>query len=355
MAMTCGTSNFMAYRKLFSVLPDAFDFALVMAGMQIFRPKDLAENVPYDVLVSNSVQNIGMDSLDKTAQFGSAGRLKSVIYHSFGDLAIFDHEVAHTWGAAIGQSRGLLDETYNVNQGHWGKLTDIQGQLGAYYFDPGGAIGHFAYNGDGTWRLIANTEVEPYSPLELYVIGLLPPEQVPPIHILGSPDASDPNRITAASYRTVSIEDLLRTEGGARIPSAAESQKDFNLAFIIAQDVPYNDAAYAFFSLLSQELMSKDPPRKYSSLAPFYSDYQSLVAHPILSATSPLHSTALLSTICGEPAPIPSPPPLTSSFGFRTSSFRAPRGVRDGPRRHRQAHGRTVCKAPSRFNIWYPA
>ena len=266
----CGTTNFAAYQKLYSVLPDDFDFAIVMAGMQIFRPSTLAENVPYDVLVSNSVQNIGMDLVDNTAQFGSAGRLKSVIYHSFGSMAIFDHEVAHTWGAAIGQSLGLLNEDYIVNQGHWNELADIQGQLGAYFFESGGAVGHFAYNGDETWNLVANTEVEPYSPLELYLMGLVPPDEVPPVHILESPNAADPNRITAASFRTITIEDLIQAEGGARIPPVGESQKDFNLAFIVTQDVPYNDAAFAYFSLMAYSLESKNPPLRNSSLAPFY-------------------------------------------------------------------------------------
>jgi hypothetical protein len=31
-------------------------------------------------------------------------------------------------------------------------------------FSDGGLIDHFADDGDGTWRLIANTEVEPYAP-----------------------------------------------------------------------------------------------------------------------------------------------------------------------------------------------
>ncbi len=267
-SVTCGKSNFMAYRKLYSVLPDAFDFALVMPGLQIFRPADLAENVPYDVLVSNAVENIGMDIMDNSAEFGSAGRLKSAIYHSFGDVQIFDHEVAHTWGAAIGQSLGLVNEDWDVNQGHWDEMVDVQGQLGAYYFDPGGDIGHFAFNDDETWRLIANTEVEPYSPLELYVMGLIPPEEVPPIHILSNPNTTDLSRITA-TYQTVTIDQIIQAEGGARSPTYAESQKDFNLAFIVTQDLPYNDAAYAYFSLLARSLETTDPPDG-CCLAPFY-------------------------------------------------------------------------------------
>ncbi|MBI4730929.1 MAG: hypothetical protein HY781_02155 [Chloroflexi bacterium] len=267
-SVTCGKSNFMAYRKLYSVLPDAFDFAMVMPGLQIFRPADLAENVPYDVLVSNSVEHIGMDIMDNTAEFGSAGRLKSAIYHSFGELSIFDHEVAHTWGAAIGQSLGLINEDWDVNQGHWSEMTDIEGQLGAYYFDPSGAIGHFAYNGDDTWRLIPNYEVEPYSPLELYIMGLIPPEEVPPVHILNAPNTTDQSSI-AASYQTVTIDQIIQAEGGPRSPTYAESQKDFTLAFIVTQDLPYNDAAYAYFSLLARSLETTDPPDGCCS-APFF-------------------------------------------------------------------------------------
>jgi len=267
----CGTANYNAYRKLYRVLPDVFDFALVMPGMQIFRPSDLAENVPYDVTVANAVQHIGMEIFDRTAEFGSAGRLRAAIYHSFGDVAIVDHEMGHAWGVNIGSSLGLMDTVNGTFMlGHWNDMADIQGQMGYYYFSDDGLIGHFADNGDGTWRLVANTAVEPYSPLELYLMGMIPPEQVPAIHILTDPNLADPAHITAASYQTVTIEQIMQAEGGARIPAAAEAQKDFTLAFIVTQDLPFNDAAYAYFSLLSHQLMSRNPPRPHSSFAPFY-------------------------------------------------------------------------------------
>jgi hypothetical protein len=269
----CGTSNNVAFRKLYSVLPDVFDIAMVQPGMIIFRPDDLAENVPYNVLVSNQVEHIGVDVFDNSAQFGSQGRLKSVIYMSFAAISVFDHEIAHTWGAAIGQPLGLLGDQYNAstNQGHWNKLADVEGQLGAYYFDDNGSIGHFSYAGDDIWTLISNRTAEPYSPLELYTMGLLPASEVPPIHILSMPDTSNLDAITAASYRTVTMEDIVAAEGGERNPPAGEAQTAFNLAFIVTQDRPYDDAAYAFFSLMSYQLTNQDPPSTYRpSLAPFY-------------------------------------------------------------------------------------
>jgi hypothetical protein len=266
----CGTANYQAYQKLYSVLPDDFDIALVTPGMQIHRPDDLAENVPYNVLVSNAVQNIGLPIMDNTARFGSAGRLKSTIYESFGDIQIFTHEIGHTWGASIGKALELIDPT-DLQGGHWNDLADMQGQMGAYYFDDTGAVGHFAYNGDETWHLISNMVKEPYSPLELYMIGFIPPEEVPPIHILKNPNTSDLEHITASSYKTITIQDIMDAEGGARIPSSADSQKEFNLAYIVTQDTPYNDAAYAFFSMAAFNLMAKEKPvSQYDFFRPFY-------------------------------------------------------------------------------------
>lgn len=264
----CGTTNFEAYRKLYSALPDAYDFALVMPGMQIFRPDGFAENVPYMVHVKNEYQNIGVPIMDDSARFGSGGRLKSAIYHSFGSIQIFDHEVAHTWGADIGAPYGILEDSNRTT--HWNSLSDIGGQLGAYYFTPNGQVGHFSYNGDETWRFIPNYENEPYAPLELYVMGLISAEEVPPIHILHNPNISDPERVITSSYQIVTLGDIMQLEGGPRVPYVEDSQKDFNLAFIATQDQPYNDAAYAYFSLLALALMSKDPPEQFDNYAPFY-------------------------------------------------------------------------------------
>jgi hypothetical protein len=263
----CGTSNFMAYRKLYSVLPDSFDIALVMPGMQIYRPKDLYENVPYDILVSNAVEHIGLRLVNDTARFGSAGRLKSIVYHSFGDVSVATHEMGHTWGLFLGESLGLVDTTYG---GHWNASSDIGGVMGAYYSDGAGNYGHFSYNGDETWSWISNFEKSPFSPLELYAMGMIPPEEVPPVHILQSPNLANLTRITAASYTTLTIDQIAAAEGGARIPSVKDSQKDFNVAFIVTQDAAYNAAAYAYFSLMSYHLMSKEPFNKQTYFASFY-------------------------------------------------------------------------------------
>lgn len=267
--VSCGVTNFQAYQKLYSVLPDEFDIAMVTPGMQMLRRGDLVENIPYLVFVSNDIQNIGLDIYDKTEQFGSAGRLKSVIYNSFGGLDVVDHEVGHVWGVAIGRQLGLLKQTDHINAVtyHWTDKSDVGGQMQSFYFSSGGP-GLFIPNGDETWRFVKNTDAslnEPYSPLELYVMGLIGPEEVPPVHIFsGSPDMTDPERVTFPSYRTITIEDVIASEGGERIPSVADSQKDFTMAYIVTQDGPYDDAAYVFHSLMAYHLTSKEPPETYT-------------------------------------------------------------------------------------------
>jgi hypothetical protein len=264
----CGTSNFAAYQKLYSVLPDVFDMAIVTPGMQIFHPGDFSENVPYEINVKNDVKHIGLPTIDRTAQFGSSGTLKSVIYHSFGDVSIMDHEMGHTWAAYLGSAWGLLG--YD-DASHWNEKTDIAGQMSRYYFtEDYQTIGHFMDNGDGTWKIIPNSTPEKYSQLELYAMGLIPPEQVPPMHVLSNIDASDPERVTATVVRTVTIDQIMESEGGPRIPAFPDTQKEFKIAFIVTSDVPYNDAAYAYFSILAYRLMSTQPPLEHSSYAPFY-------------------------------------------------------------------------------------
>ena len=262
----CGTTNFAAYQKLYSIFPDRFDVVVVTPGLRIFRPVGFAENVPYNVLVRNDATGIGLPAYNNTATFGSAGRLKAAVFESFMEIEVFDHEVAHTWGAAIGNSLGLLE---SGDFTHFNSLSDIGGQLSAYY-SSGNLAGHFSYNGDGTWRLVANTDVERYAPLELYIMGLIPPEEVPPIRLLTAPNLADPQHITAASVQTVTMQQIMAAEGGARVPSSANAQRHFNVGYVVTQDGPFNDAAYTFFSVLSRQLMTKEAPEASCCSAPFY-------------------------------------------------------------------------------------
>jgi len=277
-SVRCGRRTFAAFHKLYSFFPDLFDFVIVMPSGGIFDPKrDYAENVPYFVAAKNEVRHIGIPLFDKTAAFGSRGRLRGMIYHSFGVGSILDHEIGHAWSALFGRKLGLTDwdgrtrYDYRTTRHHWNPYTDIAGQMAAFVSHPDvqyGA-GHLMDNGDGTWRIEREpADDTPYSKLDLYLMGLIPPEEVPPIHLLVDPDLSHPQRVTAEQVKTYTIEQLMGAEGGERIPSWRDSQKEFNIAFIIVKDRPFTPAEFAFFSLVARYFASRE--RGDLSLTTFY-------------------------------------------------------------------------------------
>ena len=262
--MYCGKTYPEAYKKLYTVFPDVFDFITLMPAGTLYRKSDYKENVPYFVMIKNDVKNIGLPIFNDAAKYGSAGRLRGVIYHSFGYGAILDHEVGHAWGINLGKSLGLV-----TNKHHWIANSDIDGQMGEFYLYEENYY-KFIDNGDGTFKAVRNVDMKDvhYSPLTLYVMGLLPPEEVPPVHIFeGEIDFSDLNRVKPESVREVTIWDIIEAEGGERDPPYETSQKNFTMAFIIVKPEEFTLAEYAFFSLVSKFFGSCEESEHY--LTPF--------------------------------------------------------------------------------------
>jgi hypothetical protein len=268
----CGKTNFVPYEKVYAHFPDAFDFLLVMPSGALYDPVEFArrENVPYFVLAKNEVQNIGLPIFDDTAKFGSDGRVRGAVYHSFGSPAIMEHELGHAWGINYGSSLGLVSTTGDggLNLSHWDEASDISGVMQEFVFADD-VVGHLVDNGDGTYRVVPEaSDAEAYAPLDLYLMGLIPPEEVPLVHRLIDPDYSDPNRVTADQVETITIQQLMAAEGGPRIPDHTASPKTFTAAFIAISDRPFSQAEYDFFSAMAEYLASEAAPSYW--VAPFY-------------------------------------------------------------------------------------
>lgn len=267
----CGKENFEVTQKFYSVMPDIFDFIIVMPAHNIWDPDDFTENVPYFVRAKNEIQNIGIDIFDNTADFGSAGRLMGTIYHSWGYGAILDHEIGHAWCADIGESLGLCRGENSGYTNHWNKFSDIAGQMASFIKNPNAdhGAGRLLDNNDGTWRIErAPSDNTPYSMLDLYAMGLIPKEEVPPIHILHDIDQTDHLAVTATQVETITIDDIITAEGGERIPSSADSPKEFNVAFVIVKNKEFTNAEFALYSLVSKFFASKE--QGTNSLTTFY-------------------------------------------------------------------------------------
>lgn len=266
-----GITSFTAFFELYSVLPDEFDFVVVMPSSAIFDPsRGYRERVPYTVRVKNEVRNVGIPMFDRTWEFGSDGRLLAMIYHSWGTGQVLDHELGHAWSANYGQAFDLsyCRDCYGA---HWNPNVDIGGQMAAFLFHPKvrTGAGHLMNNPDGTWRIERELGTEtPYSKLDLYLMGLIPSREVPPVNRLINADFSNPRRVTAEGVVTYDIEQLMQAEGGERIPSWEESPREFKVAFVIVGNEEFTPAELDFYSLVAEYFTSTEPGEGF--LTPFY-------------------------------------------------------------------------------------
>ena len=232
---------------LFTNFESNLDFVGVLA---------FAINVQNDVLgIGNPNRSEIFPQFDHTAEYGSQGNLKSFLTmknlkvweddpleNTFGPatstLSVLAHEFGHTWLAFIDPPVLLTRD-----RAHWNFFLHTSGSL------LGG--NDIQDNGDGSFITLAPKNI--YSPLDLYLMGLLKPEDVPPTflvtdpHDLDLPPPYDQQTITAdqlqsvyslgdvgfrGDRREVRIEDIISVNG-QRIPDAESSQKDFRTAFIL--------------------------------------------------------------------------------------------------------------------------
>ena len=153
-------------------------------------------------------------------------------------LSVLAHEFGHRWIAYI-DPPDLLGRDF----AHWSFFLHTSGSV------MGG--NDIQDNRDGTFTTLAPKDL--YSPLDLYLMGLLKPEEVPPTFLVAnaydldipppydeqsifSNDLRYLNPLGDVSFRgekqEIKIEDIISING-ERIPDAESSQKDFRTAFIL--------------------------------------------------------------------------------------------------------------------------
>jgi hypothetical protein len=201
------------------------DFVYMFASHAVYSPI-----AGFYFGLANDVGGIGRAIQAIAPQSGSAGRLRGVL--SFG-LAIdfpLNHEVMHSWGVE-------LEPLLGTGEGHWGTAGTF-GVLGGFdpasLVDQGGGtflVDHFSEAGND-WNTTR------FSPIELYLMGLIPPADVAPIPVLADIEvlANDADGLELRATRTtVTIDDIVATHG-ARTPASADARKDFAALFVIFSD-----------------------------------------------------------------------------------------------------------------------
>jgi uncharacterized repeat protein (TIGR02543 family) len=146
------------------------------------------------------------------------------------------HEIGHYWLVNIQWAQ-------HDAIGHWQNNLDLfSGDT--RYVDPMAYYHWILNNGQETCVNVNDPNAtKKFSDLSLYIMGLLPPDQVPPIYEhefelkpgndfynMWGPGCGDAHQFTGT--RTITIQDIISTNG-ERNPTYIQSKKDFRIAFIV--------------------------------------------------------------------------------------------------------------------------
>ncbi len=149
------------------------------------------------------------------------------------------HEMGHRWGAFV--SAKVNGETIQLGPTHWAR--GLQAPVAFPYQRPfeasamGGGVWQDNY--DGTFTQLDDDYYVPatgWSHLDLYLMGLIAPSEVPDFFILRNLVAAgkDANGhpIFKADRTKVTVQDVIAVEG-PRLPDVDHSQKKFNTGLVV--------------------------------------------------------------------------------------------------------------------------
>ena len=217
--------------KLYELYEDAFDYLIFQANF----PSVTGGACAWYGTVGNAVAGTGVSMVDYYRRyFGSAGKLTGVAWiasHGCLNYSTLAHEIMHGWANFVLPSPPRSGP-------HWG-FSSANGLLGG--FDRSQLVGL----GDGRYAAGDFSDTfargKPYSPIELYLAGLLPAEEVPDIWVAtdgrhtGEHDDEHGWIFTASQVEDWPVQRII-DEHGPRTPAVADSQKAFRAAFVLVAD-----------------------------------------------------------------------------------------------------------------------
>lgn len=193
----------------------------------------MQEYPPADLNDSNT-HNIGA-YLHQLAERTSNGKIPPYDYA----MSQIGHEMGHRWSAFVSAKIG--SETIPLGPTHWAR--GLQAPVAFPYQRPteasamGGGVWQDNY--DGTFTQLDDDYYVPatgWSYLDLYLMGLISPAEVPDFFILRNltPAGRDANghAIFKADRTKVTIQDVIAVQG-PRLPDVDHSQKAFNTGMVM--------------------------------------------------------------------------------------------------------------------------
>ncbi|MCY3814645.1 MAG: FG-GAP-like repeat-containing protein [Gammaproteobacteria bacterium] len=225
--------------EFYSHFQDEFDFLMFFSNLDDISEHDNPRYYGIYLRVRNDVEGAGLRKYYDN-RFRSRERLKGVIHFPYNRALMYGpslHEILHAWANfAVPTATGA----------HWG-FSSANGQLGGFDLAnleelgegryAAGRFGTFANGGNGP----------PYSPIELYLAGFLPPEEVPDLWVAadgqwarGNDGASATTEAGSAIFeaedvRTYTVDDIVE-RNGERVPTMGEAQRSFRAALVLLTD-----------------------------------------------------------------------------------------------------------------------
>jgi hypothetical protein len=219
--------------------------------------------------VRNDIRGIGAQVFDNSASWGGKGRLRGVISFPIDDF--FDgaeagliHEIGHSW------INYATDAVLKPGVPHWPASTMASGVMG-FSIVGSNVGGQFPWSltplGNGSVRINRVSFSSLFTPLDLYLMGLLPADSVPTQYVLPfsvNPGTFVDGMISPATAYNVS--DYI-VGHGARVPSSATSPRQFAAAIVIlSYGRLLTPAEMAFFDAASARAETTIPLRSSSGV-----------------------------------------------------------------------------------------
>ena len=237
------------FKDIYKHFSDKYDFIYL-----ILNEDDIPEGISYygkNIGVSNDITGIGGGIYDYTSDYGSSGKLKSIVQlTSLGFLENGPalHEILHNWANYALPTENVAQTGTNLNSfsyfGHWGFTGgSTKGQLGGFKQSSLEDLGNNQYSVDPFGAFANGGNSVPFNELELYLMGMTPISNVNQFDLFNNITSfevnSDKYIFTAnkVSYGPDELESLL----GVRSPSSSDSQKEFDLLIIVLTDNALTD------------------------------------------------------------------------------------------------------------------
>jgi hypothetical protein len=270
---------FAASQAFYATHPDRFDFLYLWTDFDFDISPGQSAFAAYFAL-RNDIQGIGQPMFDESSLAGSRGRLQGMLIMgnidsaypasptqlvpdltlpylggTFTALGVMGQETGHRWGSFVRFKDGdtMSPRLLGRDGSHWSFFLHTESTTSTTTAPRASAMEGNVWQQRSAQRFATpgGELSEGYSPLDLYLMGLRSPEEVPDFFLIENPapvsnkawllrlagafNASGPpfgDIGISGRKRTLSVRDVIAAEG-TRMPTTNTSQKEFRVAFIL--------------------------------------------------------------------------------------------------------------------------